>query len=203
MNSMRTFIFRRQTCEGLSLCGAGICASEDCAKADAVIAALTHLRVGNTVDPFDLDCRLAEYVADICPESILAIGLSLDVPGASGPSGGIIGNPRVTIESADGRATDIGHGLSLVALPGGPGIVVLGTPGDAERVLCPVCGAGTDYTVIPDLIRHIQGAGIALAMAVADGSATRCTGGVATLDNGKIQVLRCRRTGMFARFSPS
>ena len=189
MNLLRTFIFSRRTCEGLVLHGAGIVvAGMDDRAVHALIRAFTRIRFGTTTDPFEVDWRLAAHAARLAPESVVAIGLSVGVPGVTQAAGGVIGAPRAGLASADGDSAGIGHGLSVAALPGGPGIVVLGSPDDAARILGHARDNVPRRAALPELVRAVRDAGIPLAIAVVDGSGMGGPGGVATVDGDTVRM---------------
>jgi hypothetical protein len=77
-------------------------------------------------NPILIDRYLAGNLIPLCPEKLIVLGVSINLPGGAGPSGGIIGNPHREVFSARGEFEDIGCGLTLFARPEGPGIVFSG-----------------------------------------------------------------------------
>lgn len=190
------------TADGLGFAVAGVCRRASGLTAAGLAAVFEALTIRLPVDAFDLDLRLAQYARHQCPPTVVALGLSVLVPGVPGPCGAIIGDPGVPPGSACERAEAIGHGLSMAARPGGPGIVVLGPPSLAERVLsgvtptfrtlrgeqspkrrcdplcCPLC------CQLCEIARRF---GAPLALAVTDGTGAPAPGGVAVLADGSIR----------------
>lgn len=190
------------TSEGVGFAVAALCHREGGLSADRLRAAFDTLRIRAGDDAFDVDLQLAQFAQRECPPTVAALGVSVSVPGASGPSGGIIGDPRVPPCPGSERTEEIGHGLAVAARPGGPGIVVFGPRSLAERVLVSWGVTPTLWTLrgtqspksrcdplslsgqLCELARRF---GAPLAMAVADGTGVPVAGGVAVLQD---QVVR-------------
>ena len=62
-------------------------------------------------------------IAKLSPNWVKAIGISIFVKSVEDTCGGILGNPH----SSSTNSEDLGNGYSVVAMPGGPGLILKGT----------------------------------------------------------------------------
>jgi len=127
MSKLSTFLVKDYTKDGYAMAIAGICSFIFSDKAcNEVRSLIKDYTFPLTNDVFEIDYCMACHFSKVAPDYILGWGITIDVPSAPGPTGGVIGNPQMAIESADSQYEDIGNGLSLAAHPGGPGIIIQG-----------------------------------------------------------------------------
>jgi hypothetical protein len=159
-----------------------------CGNRDKVISVVQHkvnhlfLTTKAQKDPYAIDYSLAQTVQGL-PVNIRALGISISIPEAAGPSGGIIGNPHLAPRSAEGISENIGSGLSLAALPGGPGLIITGTARQAAKALSGIKPGSGGKQIIKEIHNRITGLDIPLAIAVTDGIATACGAGLLIMEN--------------------
>jgi hypothetical protein len=112
-------------CGAAFLCG-GLCRpgrAETCRKSLFGLAELDFSDEVFLTDQAALDRAVAEAVQTRCDRGLLAVGVTLRIPGLSWRTGGVLGSPWMPACSAQSLLEDIGHGLWLYAAPGGPGLV--------------------------------------------------------------------------------
>jgi hypothetical protein len=149
-----------------------------CLAAHKLASALTRLVLpaASWGSPLALDTALAacaETLKDLPGRSALAMAICCAVPGAAGPSGGIVGSPHIPPQPAHGEAEPLGYGLVTVANPGGPGLVAYCDTLRAKQLLHDLPTGQGGQTLLSTIITRAQG--IPFAMAVTD--ATAVTGG--------------------------
>lgn len=190
MKYLTTFVFQEFTGDGYPVAAGGICPFLFAAEGkEALRQAVRSYQVAHNTDTFALDYSLAAWLKQHCPADLYAVGVSIRVPGIPGPTGGVIGYPRQTISSADGISEPIGHGLSVAAYPGGPGIVINGSPDLAEQIIRTVQpGTGGEET-LRQLADHALKLGISTALLVADGTGTELPGCVMILEGGHLNYV--------------
>ncbi|WP_422443622.1 hypothetical protein [Thermoanaerobacterium sp. DL9XJH110] len=186
--NLASFIFKSETLDGYPVIVAGICPFYFITEAkEELNNAIKNFRLDRVNDGLELDYSLAQYICPKAPEHILALGVTISVPGIKGPAGGIIGNPRKIISSADGFSEYIGNNLSLAAYPGGPGVVIEGNPEEAARIL-DLAQAGTgDIKTLLQMAMKIIDLSIPNGIIVSDGSDVNGKGCAAAINGNKIE----------------
>ena len=188
MKDLAAFTFSGDGRGGFGFAGAVICPAEKETELAQLAAGFAEYHASSDADPYDIDHRFAEFATRVCPDWICALGMSFRVPGAMGPAGGIIGSPRQVISSAAGTAEDLGNGLSVAALPGGPGVVIQGTPAQAARVSAAFSSAENGSTFAAKLTPRLRAERIELAIAVCDGSGPGMQGCALALNGAETLV---------------
>ena len=121
------FAVKIVTRQGYRLAAGGICLAGFSTAWEHTFNALADLVIEeHTLLGID-DC-LARALTALGDETLILAGASLnagDLP--EGRTGGVLGSPRETIQSADGSCDDLPDGFSLWAAPGGPGLAARGT----------------------------------------------------------------------------
>jgi hypothetical protein len=141
-----------------------------------------------TPDPFDIDFILASRLRVITPPTIYALALTIHLPQATQPCGGLVGNPHQTIESADpyGLATLGARGLSVAAFPGGPGVIVQGSEQLAQDALHQVAPQSCTLEALRTIVDYASCGGAPLVVAVSDGSGRGMQGGILSFFQGTV-----------------
>jgi hypothetical protein len=177
-----TFLFEAQTRDGCAVVGGGIARAGGDTGRRELAESVAQLELRHAADPHELDYLLATHVCAHCAAGILVLGLSVRVPGFPGPAGGILGSPHRAIGSARGLAESIGDGFSVATRPGGPGIALAGTAGQARQLLSTAGAAEDGMDGLQRIGEAAVEAGIRLAVLVADGTGVPDAGGVMTLE---------------------
>lgn len=85
-------------------------------------------RIYETIIPDDSNAREIDKIiaTRFCDnaELIHIIGCTIRIQGCLVKTGGVLGNPKLTTNSADGKLDQIGKGWLLITFPGGPGIAL-------------------------------------------------------------------------------
>lgn len=180
--------------DGYTVIGAGICplVSKDFIV-DSIKGKLRLFKFHVIDNPFYIDYMLASCVRSMDISNIYGLGLSLCVPGISGPTGGIIGNPNCSISSAQGISEDMGNGLSVAAYPGGPGIIIEGSSEKAETILCSVMQGDGGLNCLNKLLNICIRNSIKIAIMVTDGSGAVEPGCAGSLEKGCAKYLTIGR----------
>ncbi|MBD3346399.1 MAG: hypothetical protein GF401_15205 [Chitinivibrionales bacterium] len=149
------------------------------------------IEIGDSVDQLEIDMKCAQFVREKCSSAVYACALSVHIPGTVHSCGGIIGSPCARPSSASLRpwSENIGHGLSLAAVPGQGGVVVCGNPLFAEAC---IHFAGAEKGGAEFIDRVLGYAGekkIIHALAVHDGTGCGMRGGVGLLCDGRKERL--------------
>lgn len=190
MNEISSFMFSEHTMNGYPVIGAGICPSAyKNTIASEIKEKITKLDMKVIDDPFYIDYTLAAYVKKVSPDYLYAVGLSIYIPGVEGPTGGIIGNPFQCISSASGISEYADNGLSVAAYPGGPGIIINGTPELAESIIRNVNPGEGGVKILSELAEITMKSSVNIAIMVTDGTGSVNPGTVAAIDNGIIKFM--------------
>jgi hypothetical protein len=128
---VRSFFSHGTTrCGAAFLCG-GLCfpgSAETCRKSLAGLAELDFSDEVFLTDQAAADSVVAGAVKACWSRGLLAVGVTVRIPGLSWRTGGVLGSPLMAVCPAESLLEDIGHGLWLYTAPGGPGLV-----GDGEK----------------------------------------------------------------------
>lgn len=194
MNEISTFMFTEQTINNYSVIGAGICQS---AYKDVIASEIkekiSELDMKTADNPFYVDYILASYVKKISPNYLFAVGLSIYIPGVGGPTGGIIGNPFQSISSASGVSEYIDNGLSAAAYPGGPGIIIKGTPELAETIIKIVNPGDSGIKTLSKMVETAMKFSVNIGIMITDGTGSVNPGAAAAIDNGTAEFMTISR----------
>lgn len=186
------FDFSTHTLEGYPIIGAGICDIIHRKQALDIFSNINKISLGikDLNDPFEIDYLLKERIAKTSPPYVFGLALSIEIPNAMGPTGGIIGNPFFQGETANGLSQDIGNGFSIVALPGGPGLLIQGDKGIAKNIFTNIVIGENKLISTKQIIEEFIKNGIDLAIIVTDGTGTKEPGTILSYENKKIKKLR-------------
>lgn len=187
MSSLENFIFTAHTFEGYPIVGAGICPSDHAKKIPDLPTRFSSIVLDTPSDPFLIDYQLACFAGQVFPDFVYAVGISIYVPDASDPAGGVIGNPHMPIRSAEGMSECIGNRLSIAAYPGGPGIIIEGSPSQAEEAVSHINPGDQEPAALYHLVEAAVSAGIRRLIVVSDGAGTTSPGCVISFDEGILQ----------------
>jgi hypothetical protein len=185
------FKFSSNTFEGYPVIGAGIC---DIAKREEVLNAFSRidkiaLGVDSESKPFSIDQALKEKIAAISPDYISGLALSIKVPGASGPTGGIIGNPVLKGTSADGTIECIGSGYCVASLPGGPGLMIKGRESIAKNIFTNIVLGENKLIAYYRITEEFERNNIDIAIIIKDGTGAEANGMIMTYYYGTAEFL--------------
>lgn len=177
---------------GAELIVGGLCesgAEERCIRA---LFGLMELRLTGIVEPDALDKALAQKVCELADEKLWAVGVSASVSGLVHSSGGVLGNPHIAPQDASKEIDDIGHGLYLLALPGGPGMVLAcKSPEEAKGAFQKIKEQGAyDRKRVESIGAYIKELELEAFMAVTDGSGTNTYGQLMVFACGEEMVIR-------------
>ncbi|TDT61900.1 hypothetical protein [Fonticella tunisiensis] len=187
MSELTTFIFKEYTVDGYPVLVAGICPLIFKQFAEAEIKEkIKSFKIDAVDNPYYIDYMLASYISEISPKCLYALGISINIPGISGPTGGIIGNPLAVISSAEGLSEYIDNGLSMAAYPGGPGIVINGKPHVAKEILRTVKPGDGEINTLLNMAEIAVKYDIKIAIIISDGTGTSYPGAAVTIENRKI-----------------
>ncbi|MGN9165453.1 hypothetical protein ACTNDY_09295 [Tissierellaceae bacterium HCP3S3_D8] len=186
------FHFSTHTFEGHPIIGAGICDIIHGKQVLDISSSIDNisLRVRDLNNSYEIDYLLKEKIAKIFPTYVLGLALSIEVPDAIGPTGGIIGNPFFEGKTANGLSQDIGNGFSVIALPGGPGLLIQGDTGIAKNIFTNIVIGENRLISTEKIVREFKNNEINLAIIVTDGTGIRESGTILSYDNGKIEKLK-------------
>lgn len=194
MNEISSFMFSEHTVNNYSVIGAGLCLSTyKHAIASEIKEKIRELDMKAAEDPFYVDYILASYIKKISPRHLFAVGLSICIPGVKGPTGGVIGNPFQSISSASGISEYIDNGLSTAAYPGGPGIIIKGTPELAETIIKTVNPGDGGIKTLSKMVETTMKFSVSIGIIVTDGTGTINPGVAATIDNGVAKFMTIGR----------
>nr|WP_072514117.1 hypothetical protein [Ndongobacter massiliensis] len=134
-----------------------------------------------------------ERAADQWHPSIVAVAMSVYVPGASGPTGGILGFPGHPWTPA-GKYMEKGpHGLSLSGMPGGPGVLVAGDFTHAKGLFSRCALPDGRLLAATKIVDAIQREGISTALWVTDGCGASAVGRVGLYEQGRVEEINLRQ----------
>lgn len=170
MKGLRPFMCRMALEGDARLICVGLCPPARVAEAVAFTESLRELRLCCESDVVEIDRRPAALLAERAPNWLEAVGVSLHVPGAPGPTGGIIGSPRDDVVSAHGACRLPGGDLSVCALPGGPGLVAAADPVCVEALLDGVGAGAWGRDVLDEVRAKLDASRVPVAIAVCDGT---------------------------------
>lgn len=139
-----------------------------------------------TLDPFDIDFILATHLRTITPPSVYAVAITIHIPNAIHPCGGLVGNPHQTIESAEpsGMAARVAPGLSVAAYPGGPGVLVQGSPQLAHDALQQASPQSCTVAELGCIVDYASTHGAPLVVVTSDGSGRGMQGHILARSQG-------------------
>lgn len=194
MNEISSFMFSEHTVNNYPVIGAGLCLSADKhAVASEIKEKIRKLDMKVAEDPFYVDYILASYIKKISPKHLFAIGLSICIPGVIGPTGGIIGNPFQSISSASGISEYIDNGLSTASYPGGPGIIIKGTPEMAERIIKTVNPGDSGIKTLSKMVETTMKFSVSIGIIVTDGTGSVNPGAAVSIENGTVKFMTIGR----------
>ncbi len=168
--------FKHHLENGLSVAGALIYAGS--ALAEGMAASFKKYPTPTSLEPCDIDKQLADFTRTVLDDTVIALGVSLHIPGVDEVCGGIIGRLDSLDQEAGGLAEPIGHGLSMVSFPGGPGIIVQGAPSALEGILSRVGSTSPSVDFVQAVSGYTELEQIPLCVTVLDGCGTNGSGGV-------------------------
>lgn len=190
MRSFATFLMKDYTKDGYPIAMAGICPFGLTHSMKIELQNLMqNYSFPKTKDIFEIDYFMANYFSQKAPSYILAWGITLHIPGNPGPTGGIIGNPHIDINSADGSSEDIGNGLSVAAYPGGPGIVIAGNSAMAKKILNQVKPAQGGKTPLMLMAKNALDIYIPTAIMITDGTGPNIIGCAMAIEGNKVKYV--------------
>lgn len=185
---MRAELARASTAQGLPALLAAILPAAHPHALNALVKAFACFALPPASDPRSVDVELAKFAAAGCPPHVPALCLCVHVPGITRPCGGIVGDPRRRCMPADGCGMGLGKGLSGAAYPGGPGLVVRGTPAAAEAVLRRVEAGAGGAPAMHALAEGCRRLGVRVAVAASDGTGGRFPGAALAWCRGRAEV---------------
>lgn len=191
------FLFNSKTLEGYKIIGAGICDikyKEDVLKEFEKIKK-TSLDIKDLNNSYEIDYLLDKKIKAIAPKYVIGLGLSIYIPNAKGPTGAIIGNPHNMGESANGRAEEIGEGFSLIALAGGPGLLIKGSKEVAKNIFINIVLGENRLVPFKNIIKELVLNKIDIAIVITDGTGIKQNGKIWTYYFGKIKLIEMNGRG--------
>ncbi len=135
LSDMETFLVEEKTKNGVLIKVCGICQRGCLAKvSEAYKTGIEKVVFNETKDEYLLDFYLNQIIVSLASKEVMAVGASVCVEGVCERSGGIIGNPFETEESAEDDVEYVGNGLYCAAFSGRFGAVFLGSCEKAKIV---------------------------------------------------------------------
>lgn len=123
-----------------------------------------------------VDIILAEKFQQLLPEAEL-IGCTMQVPGFSDSTGGVLGNPHLPIRSACGEIEDSPDGWKILSFPGGPGLAIKAEKAVDLEVLKDAAKAplkGKKH--LEHIAKQAYQAGVDSLLAITDGTGEKAKG---------------------------
>lgn len=172
------FTFSGKTLDGYPMIGAGIC---DILYKDGAIKSFSKIHeisldIQDLNNPYEIDDLLNTKIASLAPDYVYGLALSIHVEDAMGPTGGIIGNPGDIGGTAAGTSSSIGNGLSVVALPGGPGMLIEGDSATLKSIFTNIALGQNRLVSMKRIMDELKRHKIELALIVTDGTGKGETG---------------------------
>lgn len=166
------FTFSSKTLDGHPIIGAGIC---DIIYKDSVLKAFSKIHeisldVEDLNNPYEIDYLLNTRIASLAPPYVQGLALSVCVDGALGPTGGIIGNPSHTGDTATGASSSLGNGLSAIALAGGPGMLIEGDAATVKSIFTNIALGQNRLVSMKRILDELERHEIHRAILVTDGT---------------------------------
>lgn len=185
----KCFLFKEITEQGYEVLCTGISSINAEIDIKDLAQKLRKMKIKMVDDPFYIDYIMAVYIQKICAHTIYGVGLSIKIPGIVSSTGGIIGSPHKSPSSAEGLGEDIGHGLSVAAYPGGPGLIIEGKTNEAETILKVVEQESSGIHVLEKMKDKALGLGIRKAVMICDGTGKNNIGCVLTINNDEVEKI--------------
>lgn len=185
------FSFTSKTLEGYSIIGAGICDKiyrKEVLKEFEKIKKIS-LDIQDLNNSYEIDYLLDKKIQAIAPNYVIGLALSIHIPNAKGPTGAIIGSPHNKGESADGRVEEIGQGFSLIALAGGPGLLIKGSKEVAKNIFINIVLGENRLISFKLIAKELVTNKIDIAIIVTDGTGSKQNGKIWTYYFGDIELL--------------
>jgi hypothetical protein len=168
--------FKHHLDNGLSIAGALIHGESE--NMEDITAAFEKYPTPTSLAPRDIDRELADFTREALDDTIIALGVSLQIPGVDEACGGIIGRLDSLDQEAGGLAEPIGHGLSMVSFPGGPGIIIQAPPSNLEGILSRLDMTYPSVDLVQAISGYTELEKIPLCVTVLDGCGQNHPGGV-------------------------
>lgn len=185
------FTFSSKTFEGYPVIGAGICDmiyKEHSIQSFSQINKI-NLGVKDLDNPYEIDDLLNSKIGSLAPEYVHGLALSIHVFNAQGPTGGIIGNPNNLGDTADGLCNSIGHGFSIIALPGGPGMLIEGSRDVLKSIFTNIVLGQNRLVSMKRIMAELKNNKINLALIVTDGTGKGENGMILTYYHDRMEKL--------------
>ena len=185
------FTFSSKTMEGYPIIGAGIC---DIIYKEYAIQSFSHigkinLGVKDLDDPYEIDYLLNSKIGSLAPEYVHGLALSINVFNAKGPTGGIIGKPNNLGDTADGLCNSIGNGFSVMALPGGPGMLIEGGTDILKSIFTNIVLGQNRLLSRKKIMAELKNNKINLALILTDGTGKGENGMILTYHHDRMEKL--------------
>ncbi|WP_068747878.1 hypothetical protein [Thermovenabulum gondwanense] len=189
--NLSSFALKSRIYDGFQIIIAGICPIEEILETKRILNEIGRdFSAKGIKDGFELDYKLAKHFCNETPKNLFALGVSIFVPWIKEASGGIIGSPREKISSAQGIIENIGNNLSLIAFPGGPGIVIEGSIEKAMKILqfIEFNKTNNDLEKIYQIALNVMTESIPNAIIISDGCGINRTGCAAAITGNRIEL---------------
>lgn len=183
------FALRLTTIQGHELAAGGICIRGTEESWKERFLSLVDIEI-KTDNMYDIDFELAKALCMIGDKTLIVSGATLRIDAMSdqqGRAGGVVGSPRMSIESAGEEAECLPYGFSLYALPGGPGLAAHTSEEEVEKQLKRIVECGFSEMAFQSIIEEGNAdAGIL----VYDGTGASAEGIIAVFDGEKSNYIR-------------
>ena len=173
-------VFRVQmkTKDGFDVVVGGICPTGQGKEAVRAYTELKRLPFGDTRDIYLVDFNLADVITKLSPVWVEAVGAAVAIPDITGSTGGILGNPFASKESANGVLEEIGPDLWLITFPGGPGVAFQGSYENGVKLQQLVLAQAPDIEGTVDSLLRFMPKISDIFVIVTDGSGAKTQGNV-------------------------
>ncbi len=185
------FTLSSKTMEGYPVIGAGVCDVIYKERVNKSFSKINEINL-NLKDPdnlYETDYLLNGKIGSLAPDYVHGLVLSIDAFNIQGPTGGIIGNPNNTGITADGLCNSIGNGFSIIALPGGPGMLIEGTPNLLKSIFTNIVLGQNRLVSERRIMLELRNNNINLALIVTDGTGECENGMILTYCQNRMEKL--------------
>lgn len=128
------FLMSIITSQGYLLSIGGFCVKNLAELQKRKFRTLIDLKYPNTIGAYQVDALLADKVKEYAIPSLFLIGASIKIPHLNFNTGGILGDPHASVNSANGNIEILKNNFSQLTLPGGPGVAIQGKKSTLNKI---------------------------------------------------------------------
>lgn len=172
--------FQKKTLEGYKIIGAGTTQKFKLPKVNKIINEIESisLDIENLEDPVEIDSKLNHKIASLFSKISLTLGLSLEVPDACGPTGGIL---RIFEKEK--------NDFSLAGYNGGPGVILKSDSKTSQKFLFNIAIKRNKVLPMREIEKNLLKYNVKTGIIVTDGTGSSEKGLILIYDEGKFKTL--------------